>query len=176
MPGFSWDALLKWFGDHLSPTYSSVLFIVFTVALFWGNAVLGYLGLPPMPPQYRMWAAGGTLLFGTTLLVLTIRGLGRRISNWWVSHQHKKAIKKHLHQLPADQMRILLEYVQSGKNSLVFQPTNGAVCDLEHRGILYRSSNFGNVMAGFAYNITPTAAEFLRRTEFQKILLAQRPQ
>jgi superinfection exclusion protein B len=172
----SWDAFIKWFGDHLSPTYSSVLLIVSTITLLCGDAILRHFGLPPMPPQYKMWARGGILLFGTTFLVLVLRCIGRWISRQWESYKHKKAIKKHLYQLPVDQMLVLIQYVQSGKSSLVFLPSDGAVCALEHRGILYRSSNVGYSRVGFAYNVTPVAAEFLRRSEFQKILLAQRPE
>jgi hypothetical protein len=74
--------------------------------------------------------------------------------------------------MPVDQLSILFQYVEADKSSLNFQPNNGAVRDLEHRGILYRSSEMGSIRLGFPYSIHPNVRALLTREKFQEVLLA----
>jgi hypothetical protein len=83
-------------------------------------------------------------------------------------HNKMKALEADLKHLAADQSTILLQFVESGKNSIHFSPTNGAVQDLVYNGILYRPEQQLNGLGQIAYNITPQAAKFLGMKNFRK--------
>ena len=71
------------------------------------------------------------------------------------------------------QLEILLKYAKTDKSSLNFELSNGAVCDLVNRGILYQPSKIGHYIEGFPFSIHPNAQAFLTRGKYQKILLAR---
>lgn len=167
-------AALKWLGDHLSFRYFSMLFLMCIAFLFGINPALEYLGLPDIAPAYRVGAVSGALLFAVGMVFSVLDKTCMSIISIWKRHQQDKAIRDHLHNLPADQTRILLRYVQDRKSSLWFDAYDGAVCDLVKRGILYRSSDVPHrILDVFPYTVTSEALPYIRRTEFQKILLSQ---
>src|SRR5262249_27480187 len=63
----------------------------------------------------------------------------------------RKFENQFVHELGEDQIAILTQYIQSGKNSLHFSPTQAAVQDLVYRGILYRPEQQMNGLGQIAY-------------------------
>jgi hypothetical protein len=170
------ETFLKWLDDHFSFRYFAMFFILSLAFLLGINPFLAWLGLPPVPPTYRVVAAIMTLIFGCGSGLFFIEAGYNRLKAWRGISKHEELIREHLNALPVDHLKILLGFSESGKNSLLFYPSNGSVCELQRLGILYRPSNLGNWDGQFAYNLTPVAAKYLRRSKFQEILLNQRPQ
>jgi hypothetical protein len=170
------ETFLKWLDDHFSFRYFAMFFILSLAFLLGINPFLAWLGLPPVPPAYRVIAAIMTLIFGCGSGLFSLEAGYKRFAVWRDTNKYEELLLEHLHNLPVDHLKILLGFSESGKNSLLFYPSNGVVCELQRLGILYRASNLGNWDGPFAYNLTPVAAKYLRRTKFQEILLNQRPQ
>jgi hypothetical protein len=168
------DTGLKWIDAHFSLRHFLMFFLLCAAFVFLVNPVLVYLGLPPLPPIYRTTAVAGMVLFGVGTVFFSVEKVVLWVRDRWHKHKWRVAIKEHLHNLPADQFPILLRFGQTRASSVVLHPSNGAVCDLEQRGILYRSANVGNVRDGFAYSLTPEALHYFRGPEFQKLLLNQK--
>jgi superinfection exclusion protein B len=91
-------------------------------------------------------------------------------------HRSAEVLTKHFENLASDHISILLEYVQTGKNSIHFSPTNGAVQDLVYKGILYRPFQQMRSDGMMAYNVTAQASEFLRHDRFQEVLAKNKNQ
>ncbi len=169
------EGAFKWIDSHFSFRYFAMFFILSVAFLFGINPLLARLGLPSIPSGYRVAAAAASLIFGAGVIFFTFEGAIKKIGKWRSQSLADEEIRNHLHALPADQARVLLQYVQSGKSSQMFDPFIGAVCDLERRGILYQSSNVAHRKLGvLPYTIAPQAMKYLRQKEFQKILLDQR--
>jgi hypothetical protein len=166
------EAFFRWIGTHLSPRYSAMLVVPLSLLLFLPLQYLAYFKLDHFAMDNRGSISLAFFITCSVLIVSMVAKTCEWAMNGIRSHRHKHGIRKYIENAPTDQMSILITYAQSQKSSLMFQPTNGAVCDLEQRGILYRSSPLGNRMSGFPYSIHPDAQIFLRRRTFQKILLA----
>jgi Super-infection exclusion protein B len=117
------------------------------------------------------WVAGHNALLGLFFLICTVTLLVEAVWEPAKRVANKRHIRKRIETLSADQYSLLAEFVAKSKSTLYFQPQNGAVRDLENKGILYRSSEIGSAERGFPYTITTEAAKFLEPKTFQKILL-----
>lgn len=144
-----------------------IVIIVTAVLIFIPARFFSYFGLEPFARVYRGWISL-SFLVAATILVLRLVSLGWERVGF---SRHQKAVRGHLENLGTDQINVLLQYVQSGKNSITWPPSNGAVRDLENKGILYRSSDMGHLISGFPYSVTPAAARYLRPKAFQSLLL-----
>lgn len=168
-------AVLEWIFDHLSFRYFSMFFVLSLIFLLGINPLLQYFGLPVIPPVYRVITACIALLAFAGTCFTSIEMGWKRFALWQTGYRHRREIEEHLHNLPVDQMKVLLRFVESRKSSLPFDLYEGAVRDLEKRGILYQSSEVAHRMLDvYPFTITPEAMRFLRRSEFQKFLLSQR--
>jgi len=167
--------LIRWIGDHLSLRYFSMLFLMCVAFLFGINPALRNLGLSPVASIYHVWAACGAVITGAGMLFSFLEKICMRISSVRKAHKQEIGIRDHLRNLPTDQMQILSRYAQTGKSSLSFDEYQGAVCDLERRGILYRSSNVPHRGLGtFPYTITPVALRYMQQPEIKTILQGQK--
>jgi len=111
------------------------------------------------------------LLFCASIVLLTVlERIWKPINAFIQTLLLKRRVRNHLYNLPDDQVQVLLKYVTTRRSSLVFPPSDGSVCDLANKGILYRSADIGTFPQGFSYTITPYAAKYLAMQEFQKIL------
>jgi hypothetical protein len=168
------ETALKRVDAHFRFQYFAMLFLLSIVFLFGINPVLSLLGLPAIPVGYRVVAACLSLLTFAGCGYFGLEHGGIVVRKRWQRSQSEKRIRLHFEHLPFDQSEVLRRYIESGKSSISFQSDNGAVRDLERRGILYRSSNEGTMFEGFPYTITPIAEPFLRREEFQKLTLKRK--
>lgn len=116
----------------------------------------------------------GVFLFCVGMVILTaIEKIGKMISRRWNSYCFKRQMKEHLYSLPKDQLQILFKFGETRRSSLILLPTDGAVCDLVNRGILYQSAQLGR-LNGVAFSVTPSALPYLRGRKFQELLLKQK--
>lgn len=163
----------KWVADHLSPHYSSILALFLGFLLWSPESWLKYFHLFEFSQNYR-WAISLTLILSVSVLVVTlVEKASKNVHSWFRRILHQRLIQKYILTMPTDQLEILLKYAKTDKSSLNFELSNGAVCDLVNRGILYQPSKIGHYIEGFPFSIHPNAQAFLTRGKYQKILLAR---
>jgi|SRR5208283_168473 len=162
-------AFVNWIGKF-TPRYAVVLVILTTLLLFAPTHFLAVFGVTGFAHSYRGYIA---LVFAFCLFLtatypaehgwkLLSAAFGRR--------KAKRNLERSFESLGRDQIAILAQYVESGKNSIHFSPANGAVRDLVYRGILYVPEQQMNGLGQFAYNVTPQAVGFLQYRKFQDML------
>jgi uncharacterized protein YjiS (DUF1127 family) len=83
---------LKWIDDHFSVRYFSMFFILSVAFLFGINPLLAVLGLPAVPPTYRVAASIVALITGVGSLVFLIE-------SGITSYRENTRIRKRLNRL-----------------------------------------------------------------------------
>lgn len=168
MPG--WEKILDWLGKF-SPRYAVVLWVGSGFLLWSPARWLEPFALASFAETYRAYIA--LVFVASTLWVLTfpVQQLWLVGSKHLYVHRKRKQLEHYFLHLGTDQVLILLKYVESGKNSIHFYPTEGAVQDLVYKGILYRPAQQLTINGQIAYNITQEAARFLEPETFQELLL-----
>ena len=168
----SWiTAVLQWLGKF-SPRYAAVIAALAGALLFAPGKTLKFFDLDALARAHR-----GTisLIFFASAFLLVSYPVS--IAGNWVmvginSYRFRRTIKKHLHNLGSDQVELLMQYVKSGKNTILVPYHKMAIAqDLVEKGILHRPGQIANAMNGIGYSVMPEAAPFLRYKVFQKILL-----
>jgi hypothetical protein len=165
------ESVSKWIDDHFSFRYFSMFFVLCGVFLLLINRFLFYLGLPPVPPVYRVAAAAGVLLFGTGSLFFSVESGLKKWKEWWRRHRRLVELRDHLNNLPVDEGAIIREFCRTKKGSLMLQPGNGAVCNLRQRGIIYQSGSVGTTFEGIEFSLTKQSLKYFQKPEFQRMLL-----
>ena len=69
----------------------------------------------------------------------------------------------YLDNLTPDEKTYLAPYVLEEVTSQVFELEDGIAGGLVAKNIIYRSSNLGNVLEGFPYNMQPWARDYLHQ-------------
>lgn len=146
---------------QLAPRYLAVIAISCGVYLFAPSELIAKLGLDNLDQKYRPYIGGAFLISSGVVTVAVIRWLsifGMAFLN--VRGIKRKAIKR-LQSLNEDEKQILRFYVsqQTRANTLRFD--DGVVQGLVSAGIIYRSTQIGNMLEGFSYNIQDFAWEYL---------------
>lgn len=139
-------------------------FIVVLAILLWGPQwLVSGLGMSVILSQDRLYfGLLFTVLLGmvlSDLISLTLSGPINRLEQ--VRWRRSKA--KRLHDLTAHEKLILKRYLDQNTRTQYLNVADGVVTGLVHEEILYRSTNIGHLLTGFAYNIQPWAFDYLRQ-------------
>ncbi|MEK9629599.1 MAG: super-infection exclusion protein B [Nitrospinota bacterium] len=98
------------------------------------------------------------------ILLLSISFAIARLYGFFMSglteKKNLKVQQNFLHKLTPEEKRFLLPYIENQENSIK-SLGSGVVGGLEAKKIIFRSSNLGNIMTGFPYNLQPWAREYL---------------
>jgi hypothetical protein len=137
--------------------YSIALGVVAAIVLFTPDSVVNKLGLLQYRNQGKPYLGVVLLVCITIAIASGIGAVGSKINDY----RFWKARKKRLHRLSAEEKQILRAYIERQTRSLNLSVTSGVVNGLEQETIIYRASNLGHLMAGFAYNIQPWAWDYL---------------
>jgi Super-infection exclusion protein B len=162
-------AFVNWIGKF-NPRYAVVLLILTALLLFVSTHTLAFFGVALFALNYRGYIA---LMFGFCLFLTATYPVERAwklLSAVFERHKATKGLERSFESLGTDQIAILVQYVESGKNSIHFSPANGAVQDLVSRGILYTPQQWMNASGQFAYSLTSPASGFLDYGKFQEML------
>lgn len=167
----SWlTALLQWVGKF-SPRYAAMAAFLAGVLLFASDKTLKYFALDTLAHTHRGVVA---LIFGASVFLLVsypVSMAGQWIGGKIKDFRYRRTMRRQLENLGSDQVALLLEFVKSGKNTIIIPFQKSAIAqDLVERGILYRPAQIGG-MDGVGYSVMPEAAPFLRYNTFQKIVL-----
>lgn len=142
--------------------------VLLGVALASGVVLLGpssftsSLGLDAILSTHRSWIGVGFLL-STSIFVSSIGAkfvklIGPAILDKWKTRQRRKG----LHCLTPPEKAKLAEYLRNTSSTRSFHMSDGVVCGLVGKGILYVASSFGHPGGfSFPFNLQPWAWEYL---------------
>jgi hypothetical protein len=152
----------------LAPRYLVSLGIIAALFLFTPNKTLKWFGIFDFAQHYRAWFAITFITTGVLFAVdRTIAVVG------WI--RHRKAVTKamkarleRLHRLTEDEKQILRFYFAKETKTNVLRIDDGVVQGLVAARIIYQSARMGNILEGFAHNISDFAWDYLH--EHQELL------
>ena len=144
----------------LAPRYLVSLGIIAALFLFVPDRTLKWFGIFDFAQHNRAWFAVAFIVTGVLF------GVDRSIAVFgWI--RHKKTVTKfsearlrRLHSLTEDEKQILRFYLAKQTRANVLRIDDGVVQGLVSAGIIYRSTTLGNVLEGFAHNISDFAWEY----------------
>jgi len=137
--------------------YSVAIGIVVAIVLFSPDSVVNRLGMLKYRDEGKPYFGAILLLCVALTIASGIGAVGEKINDYRLL----RARKKRLHRLTAEEKQILRAYIERQTRSLNLDVMSGIVNGLEQETIIYRSSNLGHLMSGFAFNIQPWAWDYL---------------
>lgn len=163
---------LKALGEALRSWKIWTLVLLVTLAsLFFPHQVAASLGIEGLRNQFRPWLGVAALVSAAGLMIFFGSGLEAR---WNLRKETKKAYAQ-LRNLTGEEKVLLAPYLAEQTNTQYFDIRDGIATGLQSRGILYRPTNLGNLLRGFAFNLQPWARselekhpELLRLSEEEK--------
>lgn len=161
------------FARNASPPVFLGVAVASGIVIFSGENVAASLGVDQFRTAYR-GELGIAFLVSVSVFVAT--------SIWSVSAFVNKRIiqraetkqkaenaklreeerKRSLHELTPDEKAYLIPYVVDEQNTQYFLIEDGVAGGLQAKGIIYRSSNVGSMLEGWAFNIQPWARTYLK--------------
>lgn len=145
----------------LAPRYMISIAIVCGVLLFLPRETLDKIGLLKFSQDYRQWLGFGFLV-STTLWSVAMVSMAW---SWFGKKVRRKRIKKRiirkLNSLTEDEKQILRYYIGKNTRANMLKIDDGVVQGLAAEGIIYRSASMGNILEGFAHNISDIAWGYL---------------
>ena len=136
--------------------------IVFAVLIFASDNVLETLGLREFRADYRLGLGLGLLFASAALLT---RLFNSALEPVRIALRERRILgmrRRRLHSLTPEEREVLRAYIQGDTRTQYLAIEDGVVSGLESAAILYRASNVGGGLRGWAYNIQPWAWDYLR--------------
>lgn len=145
----------------LAPRYLVALGVAAAGLLFMPPRWLSRLGLENFVVENKQWL-GLALLISTMLWVVFVFASCWGILKRAVYRRRNDArtIRK-LQSLTEGEKEILRYYLVKGTRTNVLKVDDGVVQGLVHKKIIYRATSMGNLIEGFAHNITDLAWDYL---------------
>jgi hypothetical protein len=144
----------------LSPRYLLPISLFTGFVLFAPQEMLDRFGLVRLLSDYRPYF-GLVFLLSTTLLLSAALAA---VYSWFKKRRRQRArlkyMRQRLHHLAEPEKVILRGFVYNGTRSQYLDMADGTIGGLEVEGIIFRSSNVGNINS-WAYNIQPWAWRYL---------------
>lgn len=136
------------------------------IILFIPTDFAATLGMDSIRENHRSYLR---FAFIGSISILLVNGVWGGIKYGKKFRKHRKTIKmreQYLHDLTADEKAYLFPYIIEDENTQYFLIEDGIAGGLERKKIIYRSSDAGNILRGWAYNIQPWAKEYLTISPF----------
>lgn len=145
----------------LAPRYLVVVGVFAAFLLFSPPEFLKYIALDEFSKNYRT-ALGLAFVASVVLLSVSgVVGLGKGIRSWWRRRQHYRRVIERLSSLTEDEKQILRFYVAERTKTNMLRIDDGVVQGLVAKGIIFRAASTGNIIEGFAHNISEFAWNYI---------------
>lgn len=145
----------------LAPRYLIALGVMAGALLFSSEEFLKLIGVFEFAQSYRSML-GLTLVVTVSLFAVSVAGGGISIvKRWWRKRGFYRRVSDRLNCLTEDEKQILRFYIAEQTRANVLRYDDGVVHGLISDGIIYRSSPLGNMLEGFAHNISDFAWDYL---------------
>lgn len=145
----------------LAPRYLIALGVIAATLLFSEDEFLKFLGVFQFARDNRP-ILGLTLvvtisLFTVSVMADTIAAAKRK----WRGRNFNRRVINRLNRLTEDEKQILRYYFAEQTRANSLRIDDGVVQELVAEGIIYRSASLGNMLEGFAHNISDIAWDYL---------------
>jgi hypothetical protein len=156
-----WPDIPQWL--KVSTPHFAALAVAAAVLLFGPLGLIAALGATKLLESYRPWIGLVFLVASLIVLARVLEWSARKISKWWTTRLNLKRWVERLETLSPAEATVLAGYVHGNTRTLYFQPSDGVIGGLEAEHIIFQSSNIGDMVNGFSYNIQPWALRHLKR-------------
>ncbi len=143
----------------------SILFgisVALGVLLIMPDATAGRLGLTTIRTTYLPYVSVPFFILASVTVVQCFVAAWRWVGEKIAAKRFEKEAKHRLGQLSAQEKQILCGYLMTDRRTQYFAVQDGVVQGLCHAGVIYLSSQVGNMNAeGFSFNIHDWAWDYL---------------
>jgi hypothetical protein len=143
------------------PRIFGVLFLFCLTILILPARALAWLNLTSLMETYRAPVSVVGLLTGLYLATYPLHALWKAGARFVQDTRAIRVRKNRLHHLTREEKKLFQSYVQRHTRTRRWNLGSGVVAGLVRDGILFRSSNEGSQVEGFAFNIYDWALEYL---------------
>ena len=145
----------------LAPRYVIALGVMAAVILFASEDFLKFIGVFEFAQDNRSMV-GLTLVVTVSLFAVSMVADGiSLIKGSWQTRGFYLRVTERLNCLTEDEKQILRFYIAKQTRANVLRYDDGVVQGLVSDGIIYRSASLGNMLEGFAHNISDFAWDYL---------------
>ncbi len=153
---------LTGFADYFRKIPSAFLVAIISVLssiLFLPDELAKMLAVDIFRDKYRVYLGPAFLLTASFCIARIFMFLKQ-------GHNERQRLKNQqqmLHQLTPEEKGYLVPYIERQQNSIYVGLEDGIMSGLVAKGIIYRASNMGYLLDGFAYNLQPWARLYLEQ-------------
>jgi hypothetical protein len=151
---------LKAFGNIAVKPLIAVA-VASALLLFLPAPTIGQLGVESLLREYRAYIGGAFIVSCSYLAAHLLAGAAALLKTRFTARARKRQQMQWLRELTPDEKALLIPFVRDQRASRNFSIDNGVVGGLVAKRILFRSSNMGDLVRGFPYNLQPWAREVL---------------
>ena len=145
----------------LAPRYLIALGIMAAFLLFTDEKLLKFIGVFEFAQNNRPML-GLALVVTVALFVVSVSAdILSFVKGWFGKRHFYRRVTDRLHRLTEDEKQILRFYIAENTRANMLRIEDGVVQGLQSDGIIYQSASLGNVVEGFAHNITDYAWDYL---------------
>lgn len=145
----------------LAPRYLVAFGVVSAFLLFVDEKLLKFIGVFEFAQNNRSML-GLTLIVTVALFVVSVAADAIAfVKGMWRKRKIYRRITERLNRLTEDEKQILRFYVEKKTRANVLRYDDGVVQSLVSDRIIYQSASLGNVLEGFAHNISDFAWDYL---------------
>jgi len=145
----------------LAPRYLIALGVMSAFFLFSSERLLKFIGVFEFAQNNRA-LLGFTIVVSISLFVVSVLADSLSfVKSWWKKRTFYKSVSERLNCLTEDEKQILRFYISNQTRANVLRYDDGVVQGLVSNGIIYQSSPLGNMLEGFAHNISDFAWSYL---------------
>jgi membrane protein implicated in regulation of membrane protease activity len=147
----------------LAPRYIVTIAVIAGLLLFLPSGWLKLIGVEAFAQANRQWL-GLTFLISTIIwLVAVVAALWAWAKGQWQARKVQQHVIRRLQSLTEDEKQILRYYYTKGTRANTLKVDDGVVQGLVASRIIYRSASMGNLVEGFAHNITDLAWDYIHQ-------------
>ena len=145
----------------LAPRYFIAFVIMAGFLLFAGEKLLKQIGVFEFAQNNRA-IIGLVLVVSVPLsLISLLTGAYTLVKKWWRKRKFYRGITERLNSLTEDEKQILRYYFAKETRANTLRLDDGVVQGLVSKSIIYRATSVGNIVEGFAHNISDFAWNYL---------------
>lgn len=150
----------------LTPRNITPFLFISAILLFAPREWLTLLNILDLKEEYHLIISMIFLLSSVILVNYMLFAIFSFFKKSLIRIKIKSSIRKRLHTLTEDEKQILRFYISQNTRANTLRYDDGIVKGLEYSYIIYRSSNMGNMVEGFAYNINDIAWDYLHKNYY----------
>ena len=165
-----WKTVFELLTGPRAVFYSVLLTLISSLFMFASDAWLKSQGMYEFSAKWH-WAI--FLVFWVALCVFSlslIQWIGNAALRKWIKYRVVEVKRRHLVNMPNDQLSVAMKYASQEKISLPWGPHSGAVKDLVKRNILYQAGDVLSPIQTYPFALHEDVVKFFTPKGFQRIM------